>query len=244
MFFHSTKRGLFRTLHRTWRTRRVAKHLHRDAEQRRTFAELQNRIDEICTNWRRAREDDHETLQSLFNADGFNRERVAEAPCSPMQNAEAGLHEVLNVFGDSYDSLDAAQKAHVRDWLQRRAGHRYELVIHDVMLPEMDGVEVCRTTRHASVFTPSPAAVTRLRGWLQDRLRRGRDRRRRPCPPRSIVCFSVSAVTVPRANNTNGNKRVGNTRIFITFSAFISLILRPDVAVSSRYANRRSGVAK
>ena len=62
-------------------------------------------------------------------------------------------------------ALDTA--THPRDGLDRLQQQRYELVILDVMLPDMDGFEVCRQIREGSEI---PIVMLTARGEVTDRV--------------------------------------------------------------------------
>ena len=61
--------------------------------------------------------------------------------------------------------LDTA--THPRDGLHKLDSQRYELVILDVMLPDMDGFEVCRRIRESSSI---PVVMLTARGEVNDRV--------------------------------------------------------------------------
>jgi two-component system, OmpR family, response regulator len=65
-------------------------------------------------------------------------------------------------------ALDHA--ARPTDALARLAAQRYDAVILDVMLPEMDGFEVCRRIRRDTTFGDVPVLMLTARGEVTDRV--------------------------------------------------------------------------
>ena len=76
------------------------------------------------------------------------------------------LADLLGQFFQRYDlALDSALRP--SEGLARLEGGDYELVILDVMLPEMDGFQVCKTIRKTSDI---PIIMLTARGEVMDRV--------------------------------------------------------------------------
>ena len=89
-----------------------------------------------------------------------------------------------------------------------------DLVILDVMLPEMDGFEVCRTIRQSSTI---PVIMLTARGEVMDRvvgLEIGADDYLpKPFEPRELVARIQSVLRRVQAKNKSGVKNIGSLSI-------------------------------
>ena len=89
-----------------------------------------------------------------------------------------------------------------------------DLVILDVMLPEMDGFEVCRTIRQSSTI---PVIMLTARGEVMDRvvgLEIGADDYLpKPFEPRELVARIQSVLRRVHAKNKSGVKNIGSLSI-------------------------------
>ena len=76
------------------------------------------------------------------------------------------LGELLERYFERFDmTLDCATRP--SEGISKLASNNYELVILDVMLPEMDGFETCRTIRRTSDI---PIVMLTARGEVMDRV--------------------------------------------------------------------------
>ncbi|HIA57590.1 MAG TPA: response regulator transcription factor [Candidatus Lambdaproteobacteria bacterium] len=89
-----------------------------------------------------------------------------------------------------------------------------DLVILDVMLPEMDGFEVCRAIRQSSTV---PVIMLTARGEVMDRvvgLELGADDYLpKPFEPRELVARIQSVLRRVQAKSSSGVKKIGNLSI-------------------------------
>jgi len=114
------------------------------------------------------------------------------------------LAELLRRFFERYDlALDSATLPSTG--LAKLASHHYDLVILDVMLPEMDGFEVCKAIRKDNDI---PIIMLTARGEVMDRvigLELGADDYlAKPFEPRELV---ARINTVLKRLTTTHNKR-------------------------------------
>ncbi len=102
--------------------------------------------------------------------------------------------------------LELINATHPRQGLERLAEERPELVILDVMLPDMDGFEVCRTIRRTSNL---PIIMLTARGEVMDRvvgLELGADDYlSKPFEPRELVA-RISNILKRSHNPPGGDK--------------------------------------
>ncbi len=76
------------------------------------------------------------------------------------------LAELLDRFFDQYD-FELSSAARPSEGLKLLANHDFDLVILDVMLPEMDGFEVCKEIRKNNTI---PIIMLTARGDVMDRV--------------------------------------------------------------------------
>ena len=76
------------------------------------------------------------------------------------------LASLLTEYFSRYD-LGLFSEAHPKTGLQRLESKAFDLVILDIMLPDMDGFEVCRTIRKDSSI---PILMLTARGEVMDRI--------------------------------------------------------------------------
>ena len=98
--------------------------------------------------------------------------------------------------------------------LEKLESEAPDLVILDVMLPEMDGFEVCRTIRQSSTV---PVIMLTARGEVMDRvvgLEIGADDYLpKPFEPRELVARIQSVLRRVQAKSKSGVKKIGSLSI-------------------------------
>ena len=119
------------------------------------------------------------------------------------------LTDYLGKMG--FEVLSATLPSQGLEKLEREAP---DLVILDVMLPEMDGFEVCRTIRQSSTI---PVIMLTARGEVMDRvvgLEIGADDYLpKPFEPRELVARIQSVLRRVQAKNKSGVKNIGSLSI-------------------------------
>ena len=119
------------------------------------------------------------------------------------------LTDYLGKMG--FEVLSATLPSQGLEKLEREAP---DLVILDVMLPEMDGFEVCRTIRQSSTI---PVIMLTARGEVMDRvvgLEIGADDYLpKPFEPRELVARIQSVLRRVQAKSKSGVKKIGSLSI-------------------------------
>ncbi len=81
---------------------------------------------------------------------------------------EPGLREIIaDYFSAQADGCTLDTAAHGRQALEKLDGNPYDLILLDVMLPELDGFTLCRSIRHSSDV---PVVFLTARGSEEDTL--------------------------------------------------------------------------
>ena len=101
---------------------RVAGRLDLTAEQKQKLGVVADRLLEQRTALR-AGKDTRTELQSLVAGERFDRAKAQAMVGEKTAAISAKSPEVIAAFGDFYDSLQPAQQAKVREYLQRRGHH-------------------------------------------------------------------------------------------------------------------------
>ena len=119
------------------------------------------------------------------------------------------LNDYLGKMG--FEVMSATLPSQGLEKLEREAP---DLVILDVMLPEMDGFEVCRTIRQSSTI---PVIMLTARGEVMDRvvgLEIGADDYLpKPFEPRELVARIQSILRRVQAKRSSGVKKIGGLSI-------------------------------
>jgi Spy/CpxP family protein refolding chaperone len=98
---------------------RVASRLDLNAEQKKRLNVLVDKLQEQRLALRGAT-DPRVEVRSLVAGEKFDRARAQALLGEKMAAVHARSPEVITAFGEFFDSLDAAQQAKVRDFLQHR----------------------------------------------------------------------------------------------------------------------------
>lgn len=97
---------------------RVADRLELNEEQKKKLGVVADRLLEQRTALRGGK-DPRTELQSLVAAERFDRAKAQALVAEKAAAVASGSPEVIAAFGDFYDSLQPAQQAKVREFLQR-----------------------------------------------------------------------------------------------------------------------------
>ncbi|HYB21754.1 MAG TPA: response regulator [Thermodesulfobacteriota bacterium] len=76
------------------------------------------------------------------------------------------IQELLTPLGFSMTIMSNGPGA-----LEKAAGERFDLVILDVIMPEMDGFEVCRRIRRMEFYTETPIVMLTAKSAEEDKQR-------------------------------------------------------------------------
>jgi CheY-like chemotaxis protein len=76
------------------------------------------------------------------------------------------IQELLTPLGFSVTTCPSGPEA-----LQRVAGDRFDLIILDVIMPEMDGFEVCQKIRQLDSYTETPVMMLTAKSGEEDKQR-------------------------------------------------------------------------
>ncbi len=76
------------------------------------------------------------------------------------------IQELLTPLGFMVETA-----AHGAGALEKVSRHRYDLVVLDVIMPEMDGVEVCRRIRAMDAYSAVPILMLTAKSGEEDRQR-------------------------------------------------------------------------
>jgi periplasmic protein CpxP/Spy len=99
---------------------RVSSRLDLNQDQRRRLGVLFDKVHEQRTAFGGPGGDPRVQLQSLVSGDKFDRARAQALVAEKTGAVNAKSPEVIAALGDFYDSLNPAQQAKVRDFMQRR----------------------------------------------------------------------------------------------------------------------------
>ncbi len=146
------------------------------------------------------------------------------------------LADLLDRYFDQYDfKLSSATRP--SEGFKLLAEDDFELVILDVMLPEMDGFEVCRKIRKGSTI---PIIMLTARGDVMDRvvgLEIGADDYLpKPFEPRELVARINSILKRSTSGVNNGNVIQIDTMILDTVRRELNLDGKPVELSASEYA--------
>jgi len=108
-----------------WIAKRVGKRLGLDAEQQAKFAHAQSELVAARADLQRERAMQHNVVDGLLRADTLDRTRVTQLIDRVMQTVNTRIGIAVPAIGDFYDSLNAAQRAQVREFWARRGSGRH-----------------------------------------------------------------------------------------------------------------------
>jgi len=126
---------------------------------------------------------------------------------------DSKLNRLLEEYLSRFD-FQVQTHAHPKEGLKALERFTPDLVILDVMLPDMDGFEVCRTIRASSTV---PIIMLTARGEVTDRivgLEIGADDYLpKPFEPRELVARIQTILRRARGETSSRSRRVGDLRI-------------------------------
>lgn len=111
-----------RARHRDRTVDRVAGKLDLDAQQKAKLALLMDKLQEQRLALVGATPDPKAQLRSLVAAEKFDRARAQALVAEKTAAINTRSPEVIAALGDFYDSLNPAQQAKVREFMERRRG--------------------------------------------------------------------------------------------------------------------------
>jgi periplasmic protein CpxP/Spy len=100
---------------------RISDKLDLNAEQKAKLGALADQMIASCKAFR-GNSDPRTDIQSLIASDKFDRTKAQQLLDQKLQAAQGNGPQMLNAFGDFYDSLNPEQQKQVREKLERR-GH-------------------------------------------------------------------------------------------------------------------------